>query len=511
MDSWAPGDRVAGRFTVKGPPLGQGATGVVYPGVDLDGSRVALKQLRPGLVDAPDRLARLQRELARADRLAHPNVLRVRGVFPHGATTVLVTDRASEGSLAEVVGALEPAAAVVVALHVARALAAAHAEGLVHGDVRPGNVLLDRDGARLFDFGLAGAARIGELRPGETPPEVLDGAPPGERADLYGVGLVLYRAATGHAAFEGPTAWSRIGRQREGALDLDGLPAGLSACLALLLHPDPLRRPPTAVAVLRLLKRVQRRPDRRVRAPHRPLAPLRLRGRWGVHGVDPATGSRAMLRTGLGGAEARRLARRLEGEGWAVRADPLALGPGDLLWALLPTVLLGALLPVVGLLPGFYLGLRWRSARVRHELPQALPTVLAPLPPRRLPAGGEVAVVSGLLLLLAAAVALVSVHAALLPLAVAAGLVAQHARRRRLPTEAVLREGRVEGALLLARRDLDRRAPDLPLDELLGRMGALDALEAAWRAGEVGADEVLRATAPDAGEASVPAHPLVTR
>jgi len=496
---WNPGERIAARFTIDGPPLGEGASGVVYPAIDGAGAPVALKRLHPEVLEDRRRFQRLQREVARAGRLSHPNILPVRGLFPQGDDTVLVTARAAGGSVAELSTGLSPEAALVVALHVARALVTAHGHGLVHGDVRPGNVLLGEDGALLFDFGVAGAARVGELRPGETAPEVLDGAPPGERSDLYGLGLVLFHAATGRAAFDGPTAWSRIGRQREGRLDTEGLPEGLAACLRHLLHPDPVQRPPSAVAAIRMIRIVQRRPDRPCRVPRRRLPPVGLRRVWGVHGVDPSTGSRAMLRTGLSRREAQRLARRLDGEGWAVRADPLALAPVDLGWVLLLTLAFGMVLPALGAPLGLWLGARWRGGRVRHELAQALPNVLAPLPPRRIPPGGEAAVMVGLLLLMAAALSLVSGWLALAPLTGVVALVARGLRGGGEPASVAARRGRIEGAFLLARRDLDRLGIDeVPLDELLGRVGALDALEASWLDGDVSDEEVLHRLDPPA-------------
>ena len=312
LPDWPVGERVAGQYTIVGPPIGSGASGVVYPAEDDRGRRVAAKRLHDVVSTRPERFERLRRELRRADALQHPHILPVVGLVAHGRSTVLVTARIDGGAVSELSRPLDHEAALTLAVQVAQALVTAHGAGLVHGDVRPGNVLLGSKGAALFDFGLAGVARMTELRPGETPPEVLDGAPPTERSDLYGVGLVLYRAVTGRPAFAGPTAWARIGRQRDGQLRIDDeVPDGVAACLRWLLHPDPLRRPPSAVSVIRMLRLVQRRPDRPARVPRARLAPLRFRRNYSVHGVDPSTGARALLRTDLTRAEARKLARRL--------------------------------------------------------------------------------------------------------------------------------------------------------------------------------------------------------
>lgn len=490
-EEWPVGEEVAGRYTIVGGPIGAGASGVVYPGVDAEGQPVAIKRLHRSVTREPDRFARLQRELGRAHQLRHPHILPVRGLVAHGRDTALVT-ALRDGGVVSQQEALGPEVAIALGIQVAQALVTAHRQGVLHGDVRPGNVLLGPAGASLFDFGLAGMARIGELRPGETPPEVLDGAPPTARSDLYGIGLVMYRLATGRDAFAGPTAWARIGRQREGHLATDALPLGLATCLGWLLHPDPLRRPTSAVTVIRMLRLVQRRPDRKARLPRRHIAPVRLRRGWSVHGVDPLTSASALLRTDLTRTEARRLARRLAGEGWKVRAERTALGPFDVALTVAAGGVGWFVVPVVGAPLFAYLALRWRSSRTRHELPSALPAVTAPLPPRRLPAGGEVAITVGLLLILSAVLLVVWPMAALFSLLLAAVLISQAWARRVDSASEVARRARIDNAFVLARRDLRAlEQRDLPLDHLLGRLGALDALEASWRGGDIDDDAVL--------------------
>jgi len=492
-EPWKVGDLVAGRYVLTGPPIGSGASGVVYPADDAEGRPVAVKRLHRELGSDSLRFERLRRELRRASRLRHPHILRVRGLVAHGRASALVTDRVDGGSVEQLGQPLGPDGAIAVGIGVAQALAAAHREGIVHGDVRPGNVLVGSAGASLFDFGITEVARLGELRPGETPPEVLDGSPPTERSDLYGVGLVVYRAVMGQAAFSGPTAWARIGRQRDGQLDVEGLEPGLASCLARLLHPDPLQRPSSAVTVIAMLRVVQRRPQRPARVPRARLAPMRLRRRWCVHGTDPTTGAQALLRTDLTHREARRLVRRLRGEGWQVQRARTALGPGDLLFTLMMGALGFVVLPVVGFPLFAWASLRWRSSRTNHELPRALPRVMAPLPPRRVPAGGEVALTAGLLLLLTAGLLVVWPMASLFSMLALVALVS-HALGREVQTPSQLaRQARIDNGLVLARRELrDGERGGRPIDEVLGLLGSLDALEAAWRAGEVSDDDTLR-------------------
>src|SRR5690606_31121364 len=185
----------------------------------------------------------------------------------------------------------------------------------------------------VCDFG-TGLDAAPPVRPGQTAPEVQAGAPPGRPADLYGLGVVLYRALTGELPFRADTPFAASAAQERGSATPEG-PAGVAQLVGELLHPDPLRRPSDAAAVLGALRALRRDPARRARPARRWVAPIRPSRAWVVHGVDPSTGGRAFVRGQLGHGQARRLVDRLRDEGWEVRAAREALGWRDLAWVAL--------------------------------------------------------------------------------------------------------------------------------------------------------------------------------
>jgi hypothetical protein len=219
--------------------LGFGATGEVWAGRDLrSGERVALKRLRAGCTPA-DR-DRLRREAALLAAFEHPHVVRLRGVRGTEDGLVLVLDLAEGGSFAGVLaggGRIAPPEVGALCGPVAAALVAAHAAGLVHGDVSPGNLLLDALGRPLLaDLGTARLA--GDTEPashgtaGYVDPAVLAGAAPTAASDVYGLAAVAVHLLSG-----GPPD-----PRRPVAEDATGLSGELAACL----DPDPARRPSAA-------------------------------------------------------------------------------------------------------------------------------------------------------------------------------------------------------------------------------------------------------------------------
>ncbi len=485
MDELAPGTRIADRYVVTGPPLGRGTTGVVYPGRDEDaeargvGEAVALKLLHPTVITEPQAYRRLQRELTRATHVQHPHVLQVRGLVPHGRRTLLVTERVDGPSVAALEGILPTSAVIALGLQLCGAIACAHGQGLIHGDLRPGNVLVGPGGARLFDFGLADVAPM-QVRPGETPPEVLDGAPPSERSDLYGLGLVLARAALGHDPFRGGSPWARLGAQRAHEPCLMPLPIGLQHLIRSLLDPDPLRRPASALEVRRVLVRLRSAPERALAVRSRQGVAFGLRRTWAVHGIDPGTGGACLFASGVTGREARRLQQHLDRQGWTARAEPVAFGPGDAAWVAASALVGGVVLPLIG---SFFVGAmvgRWRVRRLRSELPVVLPACSVPLPPRR-PRGSEDLVAAGLLLLLTAGLGILSGWLALVPAMLATTLIIRHSRPGTDPALEA-RRARIALGFRALRSDIEARG--LALDRGLSATGDLDAMEAAWRSGE---------------------------
>ncbi|MFD7653777.1 protein kinase [Actinosynnema sp. NPDC059797] len=256
------GRLVAGRYRVRAR-LGAGAMGVVWRAFDERlGREVALKQLVvPEGVDAVEAAARAAREGRIAARLHHPNAITVHDVVEEGGRPVLVMEYLPSRSLAEV-GVLGPEAAARVGAQVASALAAAHAAGIVHRDVKPGNVLIAADGtAKISDFGIARAVgdvavtRTGLLAgtPAFLSPEVARGGEPGPASDVFSLGATLYAAVEGRPPFgDGLNAIALLHTVASGRFAPPAHAGPLTGLLMDVLRTDPDARPTMAQVAERL-------------------------------------------------------------------------------------------------------------------------------------------------------------------------------------------------------------------------------------------------------------------
>ena len=255
-----PLDSTFGRYTIRGL-LGRGASGHVYLSVHPDlGVPVALKVS----ADA----APLRAEAAVLARVTHRNVVRVWDVERAGRLTALVLESVAGGSLGRALAAGEPLPAATVlraARDVLSALRAAHAAGVVHGDVKPANVLGSAaDGFKLADFGTArrpaGVCSSGGWIRGTWPyaaPECFDGRG-GPASDVYSLGLTLRHAATGRPDVTAATFAEC--RAAHAALTLDplhwtvpGIGRRASDLIRRMTDPDPAGRPSVS-ALLRAFR-----------------------------------------------------------------------------------------------------------------------------------------------------------------------------------------------------------------------------------------------------------------
>jgi serine/threonine protein kinase len=264
------GERL-GPYLIEGE-LGRGGMATVYRAHDSRrGCAVALKVLRAEVAGVLAR-ERFDREIAIAARLSHPRILplyesgsasRDDGTLVVYYTMPCMSGRSLRDRLSE-----EPqlplAEAVAVAREVAAALAYAHAAGVVHRDIKPENILIDEDGVRVADFGIAraldeaGGDRLTTTglvlgTPTYMSPEQGWGGPIDGRADVYALGCVLYEMLAGTPPFTGATAQAIFARHAAGqvpplATVRPDVGSGLERVVLLALAKAPANRFPTAAA-----------------------------------------------------------------------------------------------------------------------------------------------------------------------------------------------------------------------------------------------------------------------
>ena len=240
--------------------IGIGGMGEVYLAQDTRlQRRVALKRIPAHLATDPERVLRFRREALATSALNHPNIVTVFEIIEHEGGELLVTELVNGVSLRERLrdGALPLSTALDIALQIARGLAAAHAVGIVHRDVKPENVMVRRDGlVKVLDFGIAkspprlladpgrettAGALMGTV--GYMSPEQARGLPFDPRTDVWSLGVVLYELATGESPFPGATPGDRLAAilEREPVPPSHlrpGLPQALDRVLARALAKD---------------------------------------------------------------------------------------------------------------------------------------------------------------------------------------------------------------------------------------------------------------------------------
>jgi eukaryotic-like serine/threonine-protein kinase len=308
---YPPGTLLGGRYEVL-RSIGWGGMAEVYVASDRQlGREVAVKVILQRHAEDDRFVARFRREARAAAALSHPNVVSVYDVGTHQGSPFIVMEHVPGRTLAELVesgGPLPPDRVADIGEAVARALGAAHAAGIVHRDVKPGNVMVTADGrVKVLDFGIARALRWTPLT--ETTavhgtaeymaPEYVRGEGADPRSDLYSLGAVLYELLTGHPPFTGDSPLQVAYRHLEeipGPPDVvrPDVPEALSAVVMRCLAKHPGERYGRAEELATDLHRLQTGqpaatapvPRRRTRVMHRPhpagpAEPPR-RGRHGV-------------------------------------------------------------------------------------------------------------------------------------------------------------------------------------------------------------------------------------
>ncbi len=211
---------LGGRYELQ-TEIARGAIGTVWRALDLTtGEQVAVKVLLPEAEHDPDVVKSLLDEAQLLAELNHPSVVRARDVVANGVHA-LVMDLVEGADVRHRIrtgGPLRPAEVAEIGAQIADALAAVHAAGILHGDIKPGNILMPQDGGpvKLGDFGVARRIQLPDTVTHATPeyvaPEVVAGIKPAASSDVYSLGMVLYEMASGRSPYRGGTVAEVIER-----------------------------------------------------------------------------------------------------------------------------------------------------------------------------------------------------------------------------------------------------------------------------------------------------------
>lgn len=253
--------------------VGQGGMGQVWSAHDADLDRpVALKFLSTEALAILD-TEQITREAKAGSALNHPNIVTIHEIVQAESTLAIVMELVEGESLRQLLGApLSTAKVLAISSQLAEALAAAHGAGIVHGDIKPENILLRQDGyVKVLDFGLArrfttettasaGEIGLGTLR--YMSPEQARGEPLMPPSDIFSLGLVLYELATGRHAFPAAspldTAQAILRQKQVPVCDVNpAIPARLNLLIGTMLAKQPSARP-SAEEVTRTLDELQR-------------------------------------------------------------------------------------------------------------------------------------------------------------------------------------------------------------------------------------------------------------
>ena len=271
------GRLIGGRYRIIAP-LGEGGMATLWRAMDEQLDReVAVKLLRPQFGNDPGFAARFKQEARSAGSLSHPNIV---SVYDYGTDAetggqfivMQLIDGEDLAAILQKRGPLKTEDAVRIAIGVASALEAAHRRGIVHRDVKPGNILIDHD-VKVTDFGIARAVAEASMTVTGTTlgsvhyfsPEQARGDEVTGQSDVYALGIVLYEMLTGRRPFEGDSAAGvALKRLNEDPLPptVHGpVPPALSAIVMRAMERDPARRFPDAGAFAEALRVWQRDPD----------------------------------------------------------------------------------------------------------------------------------------------------------------------------------------------------------------------------------------------------------
>ncbi|GAA1995993.1 serine/threonine-protein kinase [Catenulispora subtropica] len=315
MRELLPGDPVRlGPYEIRSR-IGAGGMGVVYLGRSPSGRLAAVKLVRPEIAEDEEFRTRFRREIDAARQVSGAYTAAVLDADPDADRPWLATVYVEGPSVRERVadaGPLPLAEARRLGSGLAEALTDLHRVGLVHRDVKPGNVLLAADGPRLIDFGIIRSDALADLTEsgfvlgsaGYLAPEQAHGRHTGPEADVFALGAVLTFAVTGRGPFGAGAPATLLLRTVSEEPDLTAVPPGLRGVIQRCLSPEPADRPPARDLIAMLAAGAEPLPERvpptravavpaHVPAATTPNLPASPRGRSGL--ISTAAGATLAL------------------------------------------------------------------------------------------------------------------------------------------------------------------------------------------------------------------------
>ncbi|MFY9844106.1 MAG: tetratricopeptide repeat protein [Terriglobales bacterium] len=273
-----PGVLFGGRYEIMGV-LGQGGMGAVYKARDRELDRlIALKVIRPELATDPAILARFKQELILSRNITHKNVVRIFDLGEADGIRFISMEYVDGEDLRTILrrdGKFSPKDAITVVEQVCRALDSAHSEGVIHRDLKPQNIMRDKNGRIVvMDFGLARSlgdsgmtqtgAIVGTME--YMSPEQAMGSTLDQRSDIFSVGLIFFELLTAKAPYKADTAiaslMKRTREEAQSASDVDAsVPKSLSAIVSRCLEREPANRYHSAVELLQQLTTWEANPN----------------------------------------------------------------------------------------------------------------------------------------------------------------------------------------------------------------------------------------------------------
>lgn len=271
-----PGAIFAGRYDIK-EILGAGGMGVVYRAFDRELQEpIAIKTLKTEAMASGAALDRFKQEIRLARRIAHRNVVRTYDLGEQNGMYYLTMEYVEGTSLKQLIvsrGKLPVEVTLTVGKQLCRALEVAHAEGVIHRDIKPQNIVVEPNGfLKVMDFGIArlanppkgkGLTEAGTAigTPDYMSPEQLSGLELDSRSDLYAAGVVLFECLTGRLPFEADTTWALVAKHLEEEppdprLSTPDVPGALAVVILKAMAKDPKKRFETASQMHDALARI---------------------------------------------------------------------------------------------------------------------------------------------------------------------------------------------------------------------------------------------------------------